>query len=153
MAVTSAVCGLHTLHHASRLRTILCIVMTSLSSQLLPCMYDSSLSRWIMLYLFIYLFIYWQCGEIPDYSHYHQPHISLKMFHFPCQTKTLPQFWTDVNSYCFSARHLSLIKLNLKKESVNAIIHAWTLRGWQWPFERCRKFISSAWTMALVALA
>jgi hypothetical protein len=87
-------------------------------------------------------FIYWQYGEIPDYSHYHQPHISLKMHHFPCQTKTLPQFWTDLNSYWFSASHSSFITLNFKQKDDNAIIHAWTLRGRQWPFELCRKFIN-----------
>jgi hypothetical protein len=141
MAVTSTVCGLHTLHHASRRLTILIIMMASIPSQLLPCMYDSSLSRWIMLF---YLFVYWQSGEIPDYSHYHQPHISLKMLHFSRHTETLPQFRTDLNSYWFSARHLSFITLNFKPKGDNAIIHAWTLRGRQWPFERCRKFINGA---------
>jgi hypothetical protein len=139
MAVTSTVRGLHTLHHLTTSYNLV-YCDGSIPSHLLPCRCDSSLSRWIMLILFIY----WQYGEIPDYSHYHQPFISLKMLHFPCQTKTLPQFWTDLNSYWFSARHLRFITLNLKKKGGNAIIHVWTLRGWQWPFERCRKFISGA---------
>ena len=116
--------------------------MASIPSHLLPCMYDSSLSQWIMLfYLFIYLLAVWWDSRLPPLSpatHF------IKIASLSMPNKNVASILNNSDSYWFSARHLSFIALNFKQKGNNAIIHAWTLRGRQCPFERCHKFINGA---------
>ena len=132
MAITSRLCRFHTLHYALRGLASLCIVMASKPPQLLPCMYESSVSRWIMLFFFFY----WQYGEIQDYRQSLSPAtLFIKNASVWMTNKNVASVLNRCKLLLIQCTLFKFYNVKLLPKGDNAVICAWTLRRQQWPFE------------------